>query len=142
MRVEKATQASDDLRSALGRLLPQLSPGAGPPLAAELMEIVATPGASLLVARDDEGAIVGTLTLVCIRTPTGLRAQIEDVVVDASARGHGAGEALVRESIRLAQLAGAKRLELTSRPERDSANRLYTRLGFERRETNVYRLDV
>ena len=142
MRVEKATQATDELRRALGRLLPQLSASARPPLAAELMEIVATPGSSLLVARNDAGAIVGTLTLVCVRTPRGLRAHVEDVVVDESAHGQGAGEALVREAIRLAQLAGARAVELTSRPEREAANRLYVRLGFEPRQTNVYRLSL
>ena len=142
MRVEKATQATDELRQALGRLLPQLSPRARAPLAAELMEIVATPGADVLVARDDGGAIVGTLTLVRIRTPTGLRALVEDVVVDESVRGQGAGEALVREAIRLAEIAGARSVELTSRPERETANRLYLRLGFEPRQTNVYRLEL
>lgn len=140
MRIEVATQADDELVAAMARLLPQLSTTATPPGAAELMELVATPAVRLLVARDEAGAIVGTLTLVFVRIPTGLDALIEDVVVDASARGQGLGEALTREAVRLAALGGARAVRLTSRPEREAANRLYRRLGFEPRETNVYRL--
>jgi len=105
---------------------------------------VAAPGTHLLVARAslDGGAaatIVGTLTLVVFRIPTGLRAWIEDVVVDESARGRGVGEALTMAAIGLAAGAGARTVDLTSRPTREAANRLYRRLGFELRETNVYR---
>jgi ribosomal protein S18 acetylase RimI-like enzyme len=82
------------------------------------------------------------LTLVIFRTPTGARAWIEDVVVDESARGQGAGEALVAEAIRLASDAGARTVDLTSRPSRESANRLYEKIGFQARETNVYRYDL
>jgi len=142
VRVEKATQATDELLKALAALLPQLSASAPPPKAAELMEIVATPGSHVLVARDEGDAIVGTLTLVCFRTPTGVHARVEAVVVDDAARGRGAGEALLREAERLARLAGARSIELTSRPEREAANRLYAKLGFELRGTNVYRLQL
>ena len=97
----------------------------------------------LLVAVDDEragaDAIVGSLTLVLFRIPTGLRAWIEDVVVDGTARGTGVGEALNRRALALAAERGARTVDLTSRPSREAANRLYARLGFERRETNVYR---
>ena len=140
MRIERVRQADEELVAALARLLPQLSAEARPPALAELMEIVATPGTSLLLARDDGGRIAGTLTLVVYRHPAGVDARIEDVVVDESARGQGAGEALTREAIRLAQLAGAQRLNLTSRPHREAAHRLYERLGFFRHDTNVYRL--
>jgi ribosomal protein S18 acetylase RimI-like enzyme len=121
---------------ALERLLPQLSPRT-PPTREELAAVVAQPGAVLLVARS-ASEIVGTLTLVLNRTPTGLAAWIEDVVVDAAARGRGAGEALVREAVDRAVRAGAATVNLTSRPDREAANRLYARLGFARRETNVY----
>jgi ribosomal protein S18 acetylase RimI-like enzyme len=142
MRVERARQADEELVEALGRLLPQLSAEARPPGLAELMEVVATPGTSLLVARDASGRIVGTLTLVVYRKPTGVDARIEDVVVDDAARGQGAGKALTREAVRLAQLAGARRVDLTSRPQREAAHRLYERLGFRRHDTNVYRLPL
>jgi ribosomal protein S18 acetylase RimI-like enzyme len=83
---------------------------------------------------------VGSLTLVMFRIPTGMRAWIEDVVVDEAARGQGVGEALSRTAVNLAQQAGARTVDLTSHPDREAANRLYSRLGFEQRATNVYRL--
>ena len=69
---------------------------------------------------------------------SGLHAVIEDVVVDESARGHGVGAALVSEAVRLAREWGALHVNLTSRSSREAANRLYTRAGFVKRETNVY----
>ncbi len=95
----------------------------------------------MLVARVDD-AIVGSLTLVVFRIPTGMRAWIEDVVVDEAARGHGVGEALNREALRIARERGAITVDLTSRPSREAANRLYRRLGFIERETNVYRMEL
>jgi ribosomal protein S18 acetylase RimI-like enzyme len=139
VRVEEATEATDELVAALGRLVPQLSRSASPPTAEELAELVTSPATALLVARDELGAVVGTLTLVLFRIPTGMRARIEDVVVDASARGKGVGEALSRAAIRLAGEAGARTVDLTSRPGREAANRLYRRLGFRPRETTVLR---
>jgi ribosomal protein S18 acetylase RimI-like enzyme len=91
------------------------------------------------VARDPEGTIVGSLTLALFRVPTGVRAWIEDVVVDERSRGSGAGEALVKAAVRRADASGAKTVDLTSRPSREAANRLYVRLGFQTRTTNVYR---
>jgi ribosomal protein S18 acetylase RimI-like enzyme len=96
----------------------------------------------MLLARDDEGLIIGALTLVLFRTPTGSRAWIEDVVVDEAARGQGAGEALVAEATRLASESGARTVDLTSRPSREAANALYEKVGFRARETNVYRYDL
>ncbi|MGZ4387810.1 MAG: GNAT family N-acetyltransferase [Gaiellaceae bacterium] len=142
MRIERVRQADEELVEALRRLLPQLSPDAPTPSLVELMEVVATPGTSVLVARDEHGAVAGSLTLVLYRTPIGLHAVVHDVVVDETTRGQGVGEALSREAIRLAQLAGAGRVELTSRPHREAAHRLYERLGFRRHETNVYRLPL
>ena len=142
MKIEKVARADDELVEAVARLLPQLSPSLRPPGIAELMEVVATPGTSLLVARDGGGAIVGTLTLALHRHLSGLDAVIHDVVVDESVRGRGVGEALTREAIRLARLAGARRVDLTSRSHRAAAHRLYERLGFELRETNAYRLTL
>lgn len=123
------------------RLLPQLTTTAPPLTAAHFADIVATPGTSVMVARQG-GRVVGTLTLVIFSVPTGVRAWIEDVVVDEAARGSGLGEALVRAAIERATVAGARTLELTSRPDRTVANRLYQRLGFAVRNTNVYRLSL
>ena len=105
------------------------------------MQIVDSDSCSLLIARDD-GRIVGSLTLVVFPIPTGVRAWIEDVVVDSSVRGKGVGEALNREALRIARDKGAVTVDLTSRPSREAANRLYQRIGFEKRDTNVYRYDL
>jgi ribosomal protein S18 acetylase RimI-like enzyme len=137
MNVERATEVDEALAAAVARLVPQLSPKRQPAGLAELVELVAAPGTNLIVARDDD-AVLGMLTLIIYRVPTGIRAWIHDVVVDEAARGRGAGEALAREALRLAEAAGAISVELTTRQEREAANRLYRRLGFERRETNVY----
>jgi ribosomal protein S18 acetylase RimI-like enzyme len=137
MKVERVSEADEALAVAVGRLVPQLSPTRRPPDILELEELVATPGTNLIVARDGD-AVLGMLTLIVYRVPTGIRAWIHDVVVEESARGRGVGEALAREALRLAEAAGAISIELTTRQEREAANRLYRRLGFEQRETNVY----
>ena len=136
--VEEATGVDDDLAGAIANLIPQLS-SSPPPGRVELTAIVESEAAALLVARTDSQAIVGSLTLVLFRVPTGIRAWIEDVVVDEAARGAGVGEALVRAALSRATAAGARSVDLTSRPSRESANRLYQRLGFEARATNIYR---
>ena len=139
VEVECVQQVTAELVAAFGRLLPQLSRSAAPLDTAALERLAGWNGNRLLVARVD-GAIVGTLTLAMFPIPTGLRAWIEDVVVDESARGHGVGAALTVEAIRLARAEGARTVDLTSRPSRVAANRLYERLGFELRDSRVYRL--
>jgi ribosomal protein S18 acetylase RimI-like enzyme len=139
--VEVAAHVDDALVDAVARLIPQLSSSTPPPGRIELEVIVAGPSTMLLLARS-ERLIVGMLTLAVFRIPTGIRAWIEDVVVDAEARGRGVGEALTREAVRVAGTHGARTVDLTSRPSREAANRLYQRLGFERRDTNVYRLSI
>ncbi len=136
--IRPATQVDDMLVEAFQRLIPQLSSSSPPPSRAHLESIVSSGSSVLLVARVD-GECVGSLTLGFIRIPTGLKAWIEDVVVDDSMRGRGLGERLVREGIEVARGRGAKSVELTSNPKREAANRLYQRVGFEQRETNVYR---
>ncbi len=136
--VEEVIAVTDELVAAFARLVPQLSRSSPVPGHEELAEIVASPASVLLVARHG-GDIVGSLTLVLFRIPTGVRAWIEDVVVDESVRGQGVGEALSRDALRRATAAGARTVDLTSRPSREAANRLYRRLGFELRHTNVYR---
>jgi ribosomal protein S18 acetylase RimI-like enzyme len=140
--VEEATEATEELVSAFAHLVPQLSSSSPPPSRDELAEMIASRATAVFVARKDDGAIVGTLTLVVFRIPTAVRAWIEDVVVDEAARGSGAGEALNRAALAAARQRGAKTVDLTSRPSREAANRLYQRLGFQRRDTNVYRYDL
>jgi ribosomal protein S18 acetylase RimI-like enzyme len=140
--VEEPAEVSLELTAAFQRLVPQLSRSSPPPDADQLAEMVAHPATTLLVARADDNTIVGTLTLVMFRIPTGVRAWIEDVVVDESARGKGVGEALTRAALDRAAEAGARTVDLTSRPSREAANRLYRRLGFQLRDTNVYRRDL
>jgi ribosomal protein S18 acetylase RimI-like enzyme len=137
--IEIVETPTDEVVTALARLLPQLS-SATPPSAAELATIIAG-GSTVFVARVD-GMIVGSLTLVMYRIATGLKAWIEDVVVDEAARGHGVGEALNFAAIEEARRHGAKAVSLTSRPSREAANRLYQRIGFSARDTNVYRYDL
>ena len=136
--IEIATEVTDDLVAAFDRLIPQLSSSSPPPGRTALEEIVANPSSALFVARVD-GQVVGGLTLALYRIPTGLKAWIEDVVVDEAARGHGVGEALNRAALAEARRRGAKDVSLTSRPSREAANRLYQRIGFEARQTNLYR---
>jgi ribosomal protein S18 acetylase RimI-like enzyme len=142
IRVEEAEAVSGELVEAMHRLIPQVSTSAEPLTHDEIETIVSSPVTRLLVARDEAGSIVGTLTLVAFRIPTGVGAWIEDVVVDEGARRRGVGEALMATAIQLAEESGARHVNLTSRPEREAANRLYQRLGFEHRETNVYRLNL
>jgi ribosomal protein S18 acetylase RimI-like enzyme len=137
LNIERVTEANEALAEAVARLIPQLSPKREPAGIVELRELVATPGTSLIVARDGDH-VIGILTLIVYRVPTGVRAWIHDVVVDEAARGRGVGEALTREALSQATDAGAISVELTTRQERGAANRLYRRLGFEQRETNVY----
>ena len=137
--VEEATSVTPELVAAFRQLTPQLSRTAPAPGGSELVEIVRSPATALLMARDPEKGLVGSLTLVLFRIPTGVRARIEDVVVDEGSRGRGVAEILCREALNRASAAGARTVDLTSRPSREGANRLYRRLGFVERDTNVYR---
>ncbi len=138
MNIEIAAEATDELVEALRKLIPQLSSSAEPVDSALVRRVLADPAITMFVARH-EGSIVGTLTLALFEIPTGLRAWIEDVVVDSSARGLGVGEALTKAALNLAQERGATSVDLTSRPSREAANRLYKKVGFTERHTNVYR---
>ena len=135
--IERAESVDDDLVESFERLIPQLS-SSPPPTREHLAALVASPDTVLFLARGD-GVVLGSLTLAFYRIPTGLKAWIEDVVVDGSARGRGVGELLNKAALEEARARGAKDVSLTSRPSRDAANRLYRRIGFEPRETNVYR---
>lgn len=143
IHVTELVEVTDEVCATFDHLIPQLSSSNPPPTPDELKQMAADPNIVLYIARDTAtGAIVGTLTLAFFRIPTGLQARIEDVVVDEVARGRGVGEILTNAAIDRAREAGAKSIGLTSRPSREAANRLYLRMGFEVRETNVYRLKL
>ena len=136
--VEQARVASAELLGDLNALLPQLSSSAAPLTMAALAELLARADTAVFVARL-AGRVVGTLTLVEFPIPTGRRAWIEDVVVDGAARQRGVADQLTRAALALAAAHGARQVDLTSRPSRQAANALYQKLGFARRDTNVYR---
>jgi ribosomal protein S18 acetylase RimI-like enzyme len=140
--VHEITETSDEIVESLARLLPQLSSSSRAPTEHEVAEMASSPSTMLFVARDEGDRIVGSLTLAVFRIPTGVRAWIEDVVVDGETRGKGVGGMLVRTAVERAAAMGARTVELTSRPSRVDANRLYVNLGFEPRETNVYRFST
>ena len=139
MKVEIVNAVTPQLQSAVERLVPQLSRSNPPPTAAELEEIVTAPATDFFVATADDGTIVGVATLATFRIPTGVRAWVEDVIVDSAARGGGIGRALTEAMIERSRELGAVTVDLTSRPSRADANRLYQRIGFTKRDTNVYR---
>ncbi|MDE6623534.1 MAG: GNAT family N-acetyltransferase [Alistipes sp.] len=141
LEVRRQTACTEELLEAFARLLPQLSPrlGALAPEAAE--RIVASPATALFAARSEEG-IVGLLTLAWYDAPSGRKAWIEDVVVDRSARGCGAGHRLVAEALRHAARIGAGRVELTSAPHREAARALYRKMGFKEAETTLFVLET
>ncbi len=137
--IEVLDKVTDDVVDAFGRLLPQLSSTARPLDADAITTVISSPAVTVLLARGDGGTIIGTLTLAIFPAPTGMRAWIEDVVVDAAAGRQGAGMALVGEALRLAEAAGARTVDLTSRPSREAAGGLYAKAGFAERETRLYR---
>jgi ribosomal protein S18 acetylase RimI-like enzyme len=139
--IEVVNEVTSDVVAAFGRLLPQLSTRAAPLDADALSVIVSAPASTLLIARAG-GEIIGTLTLVIFPIPTGIRAWVEDVVVDEAARGQRVGEALTIEALHIARKAGARTVDLTTRPSREAAGRLYERVGFERRDSRVYRYSL
>lgn len=143
MAVELVQEYSAELKQAFDSLLPQLSSSAKPLSEMQIKEFVNQPAVYLFVFRSEKDErILGMLSLATFVIPTGTRAWIEDVVVDTVARGQGAGAALVEAAVKQAEAIGAKTVDLTSRPSREAANRLYQRCGFELRETNVYRYSL
>jgi ribosomal protein S18 acetylase RimI-like enzyme len=143
IHIDRVHEISDELAEIIDGLVLQLT-GSHGPSRDELKELISSPASILLIARfpGENGPVVGMATLAFVRTPTGLHARLEDVVVDQTARGQGIGEALTREVIRLARASRANYLALTSNPRREAANRLYQRLGFSRHETNAYKMEL
>ena len=145
IKIYEVTEMSQKVYDAFERLIPQLSSSAKIPTWEELEELIASKAGIVLAAVDDEDPeekILGTMTLVVFRIPTGKRAWVEDVVVGTESRGKGIGEKLIRASIAKAEAEGAKTIDLTSRPTRVEAHRLYKRCGFEMRETCVFRIKL
>jgi GNAT superfamily N-acetyltransferase len=139
IKIEAVAEATPEVYAALARLLPQLNPQLPVPTMERLQAIIDDPAVTLLVARDGE-EIVGTTTVIVYTTPFWIKARLDEVVVDGSARGKGVGAALVQASIDLAREKGVEVVELQSGVHREEANRLYPRMGFKLRETNVYRI--
>lgn len=141
LQISVVSEVTDDVVAAFRQLIPQLSSSNPPPSKQQLDRIVSSDACHLLLAHDGN-RILGSLTLVIFPIPTGVRAWIEDVVVDGDARGRGVGAKLNQAALDLAREGGATTVDLTSRPSREAANRLYQRLGFKERETNVYRYQL
>lgn len=143
MQIDIATHADEYLLyEAFQRLVPQLTSNNPPPTRDELAALLRDASSTLLIARSDSGQIIGALNLTVYRVPTGVRSIIEDVIVDISARGQGVGEALMQSAIELAKEKGAHNISLTSNSLRVAANKLYLKLGFEKRDTNAYKLKL
>jgi len=140
MKIYEAKDISDEIHSAFVKFIPQLSSSSPVPGKSDLEEIVKSNNTKLFIAEDE--SILGTLTLVFNKTPTGKKVWIEDVIVDSEARGRGVGKELTRFAIEYAYKRGIKKIDLTSSPDRIAANKLYQKLGFSKRETNVYRLTL
>ena len=101
------------------------------------------PDVTLLFAKDGD-RVIGTATVIVYTTPFWIKARIDEVVVDESARGKGVGEAMVRACLEVGRRKGAEVAELQSGrgPARDVANRLYRRMGFQLRDSNLYRISL
>ena len=138
VRIGIVDQPSDEVRTALAALLPQLNAAIVPPDNTRLSKLISDPAVKLLVARDGE-SIVGTATVIVYTSPAWTKARIEDVVVDQSARGKGVGRALVEACIEIARERGCVIVELQSKRSRVEANQLYQEMGFELRDSNFYR---
>ena len=141
MRIEAVRETTPELHAALARLLPQLNPILPVPDMARLERLLADPDVTLLVAKDGD-EVVGTTTVIVYTTPFWIKARLDEVVVDASARGKGVGEALVKAALEVGREHGAQVAELQSGrgPRRDAAHRLYERLGFRVRDSDVLRI--
>lgn len=142
MKIERLTRVSDDVVESLGQLMVQLAPDCKPLTGEYLQEIIDLPNIFLFVAKQGD-QIVGTFSLVLYKIPTGLKASLEDVVVDVSMRGQKIGEKMIEFVLEYANTQlDVSKLDLTSSPYRVAANALYKKLGFELRDTNVYRFEI
>lgn len=139
MQIERITHIDESVVSAFEILMPQLTGNDEFPTYENLKKVIDSENVHLYFAIDSEEKVIGTITLVFIRIPTGLKAWIEDVIVDKKSRGRGIATAMIRHAIQIAREKGVPKVDLTSQPRRIAANKLYQKLGFEKRESNVYR---
>ena len=139
INISELTEASSSVLQSINELLPQLSSSAQVISMDRLSELVESDNTIIFLGTDDNGQILGMLSLIVMKIPTGNKAWIEDVVVDQSARSKGMGKALMNHALERAKKLAVKSVDLTSRPSRESANMLYQSLGYQIRETNVYR---
>ena len=140
--ISELTEPSSTALESINHLLPQLSSKASLITMERLSELVGSGSTMIFICTNEEAKIVGMLSLVIMKIPTGNKAWVEDVVVDQNARGQGLGKSLMDHALAEAGKLGVKTIDLTSRPSRENANRLYQSLGYQIRETNVYRCSV
>lgn len=140
MVIVKVTIVTDELMDAITRLMPQLKLKYSLPTRSEIDALVGSKASNLFIVRypGENSPIIGMLTLLIYRVPSGVRAHLEDIVVDEAVRGLGIGELFVRHALGIAREAGANGVILTTNPRREAANRLYQRMGFNRWKTNLY----
>ena len=141
VEIIEISEASNEILSQVNGLLPQLSKSASP-LSLESLDILAKSESTNLFVAKEGKKVWGMLSLVLFPIPTGTKAWVEDVVVDSSARGKGIGKALMNHALKKVREKRGKSIDLTSRPSRETANNLYQSLGYQKRETNVYRLSL
>jgi ribosomal protein S18 acetylase RimI-like enzyme len=142
MKIREVTTYSEKIYEAIAGLLPQLDTNIRPPAREYLEQVLRSESSHFIIGELENNEIAGFLVIVTYPVPTGIKAWVEDVVVDEALRGKGYGMDLMQYAIDYARSAGAEHLDLTSRPWRIAANRLYQKLGFALRETNVYRYNL
>ena len=142
IKISELKEGNAEVLASINKLLPQLSSSAQQISMDRLLELINSDSTRLFLGIDDDGQILGMLSLIILKIPTGNKAWIEDVVVDVKSRGEGLGKSLMDHALERARILGAKSIDLTSRPSRESANKLYQSLGYKIRETNVYRYKV
>lgn len=141
--IEQIKTFSQDVTKDVNSLLAQLDPTSKPLSDRDIKEIIDGPSNHFFAARESVNRkIVGMLMLVVYRIPVWKKGWIEDVVVDKEYRGRGIATKLINYAIESAKANGISSLNLTSRPERENANKLYVKLGFKKRDTNVYRIEL
>lgn len=141
--IEKVKNYSIELTEAINKLLRQLDESASFLTKEDVKSMIASPVNSLFVARrKNNKEIVGMLTLIVYRIPVGKKGWLEDLVIDKVYRNKGIATKLIHYAIGNAKANGVLYVNFTSRPEKKDANRLYRRLGFEKRNTNVYRIEL
>ena len=141
--IKEVKSFNDDLLPAVQNLLNQLSRKKHKITVKNLKSIIDSESTHLFIVQDTENpSICGMASIVFYLIPTGLKARIEDVVVDSQYRGFGLGCDLMEHVLQLARKLGAESVDLTSHASREAANLLYQKLGFKLRETNVYNLSL